>query len=280
MSQDKKDLIGATLLLERAAPIDYDLMVKRIGASLGITADAVKSLPGWGGMAFAVGNEPQSMDLVMGMAMETRYPADLSNIARFAHWWPTATADIANCQAHLMIMCSWSSLSRLDAHIRHMVLVRELVEQLPVIGVLWGSVLTPRDNFKGEFQLATQGQIPLLLWVLIQYTRQPNGNTLVSTVGMRDFGAMEIETESSLPMQETYDFVRMLAQHVIVNRPDIKDGDTVSLGEGGKPIYVRHTRSFRPDVNANVYWLELTDTPSVAKPKGIFNAMFGSQTRQ
>jgi len=83
---------------------------------------------------------------------------------------------------------------------RHSVLVRELVEQLPVIGVLWGgNALVPADTFKGEFQNMKKGAIPFSLWVLVQFSKQPNGNILISTLGMRDFEEMEIETESTIP---------------------------------------------------------------------------------
>ena len=38
-------------------------------------------------------------------------------------------------------------------------------------------------------------------------------------------------------------------------------------------------RSFRPDVNENVYWLELTNKPTVQRPSGFFSRMFGSNSR-
>jgi len=45
-------------------------------------------------------------------------------------------------------------------------------------------------------------------------------------------------------------------------------------------IKVRHRRSFRPDVNENVYWLELTDTPSVQRTSGFFSRLFGSHSKK
>lgn len=84
--------------------------------------EAVKDLTPTGQMNFIAGGV-----LVLGFYQDGRYPGDLSNQARVAHWWPNAMKDIARGKAHL----------------RHMMFVRELVEQLPVIGILWGSVLTP-----------------------------------------------------------------------------------------------------------------------------------------
>jgi hypothetical protein len=43
---------------------------------------------------------------------------------------------------------------------------------------------------------------------------------------------------------------------------------------------VRYVRSFRPDVNGNVYWLELADQPSVQRPTGFFSKLFGSDRKQ
>jgi hypothetical protein len=113
--------------------------------------------------------------------------------------------------------------------------------------------------------------------VLIQFSKQSNGNILISTIGMRDFGLMEIETESSLPLDRTYDLVRKFGSYVLANGPVVKDGQTI--GESAEErITVRHTRSFRPDVT-EVYWLELTDKPTVRKPTGIFTRLFGSNSK-
>jgi hypothetical protein len=158
-------------------------------------------------------------------------------------------------------------------------LVRELVEQLPVIGVLWGSNLVQANIFKGEFANSLKGGFPFSLWILIQFSKQPNGNILISTLGMRDFEKMEIETESSLPFDQTFDLVRKFGSYIVATGAVVNDGDTISLSEPQK-IKVRHTRSFRPDVNEPVYWIELTEQPTVRKPKGFFSSFFGSTSKQ
>ena len=178
----------------------------------------------------------------------------------------------------MIVHCAWSEHSRLDAHIRHLVLVRELVDQLPAIGVLWGSVLMQPATLNGEFARLQQGELPFSVWVLIQYSKQPNGNILISTLGMRDFELMEIETESTLPLDQTFDLVRKFGSYMLAKGPVVKDGETIGLTETQR-IKVRHTRSFRPDVNENVYWLELTDAPSIEKPKGFFSSLFGSSRK-
>jgi hypothetical protein len=258
---DRPEMIIATLFLERLAPIDYRLMTERIGKTLEIDPKSAQELkPGDAMVLIASG------DLVSGLQIDAPFPDNLDHAAAFAYWWPSAKNDIARHKAHLMVACNWSKYSRLDAHIRHSVLVRELVDQLPVIGVLWGSVLVPPNIFKGEFASTLKdGAVPFSLWVLIQFSQQPGGNILISTVGMRDFGLMEIETESSLPLDQTYDLVRKFGSYILAKGPVVRDGETFGHSADER-IKVRHIRSFRPDVNDNVYWLELTDKPTVRRP--------------
>jgi len=270
---DKPAMIGATLFLERPADIDYRLMIDRVGTALEIDpVHAQGNTPG-GSIVLPAGG-----DVIMGMRVDAPYPDAFDHLATFTYWWPDLKKDVARSKSHLMVFCSWSKFSRLDAHMHHLVLVRELVEQLPVIGVLWGSVLMPSSTFKAEFATTFKGAVPFSLWVLIQFSKQPNGNILISTLGMRDFGLMEIETESSLPLDRTYDLVRKFGSYVLASGPVVKDGETMGH-TADERIKVRHVRSFRPDVNDNVYWLELTDRPTVQRPRGIFSRLFGSNSK-
>jgi hypothetical protein len=266
--------ISATLFLERQAPIDYDAMVERVGSELGIKRPQIDLHKPDDPMVL-----PVDGDVVFGLNMNFPYPETLQQQAQFAYWWPNALNDLARHTAHLMVSCQWTRHSRWDAHICHLVLVRELVEQLPVIGVLWGSSLIQTDIFKGEFANALKGGVPFSLWVLIQFSQQPNGNILISTLGMRDFEQMEIETESSLPLDQTFDLVRKFGSYVLSSGAVVKDGDTVGPSASQR-IKVRHARSFRPDVNESVYWIELTEQPTVRKPKGFFSSLFGSTSKQ
>jgi hypothetical protein len=274
-SASKPKMIGATLFLEQLTGIDYGRMNQRVGSVLGIDAAAVEKLKPGDAMVL-----PMSGNVVFGLQMNFPFPdaATLQRVAPFAYWWPEALRDLARHKAHLIVSCAWANFSRMDAHMRHLVLARELVEQLPVIGVLWGSALVQTDLFKGEFANSRNGSVPFSLWVLIQFSRQPNGNMLISTLGMRDFDQMEIETESSLPLDQTFDFVRKFGSYVLASGAVVKDGDTVGL-TAEQRIRVRHTRSFRPDVNDTVCWIELVEEPTARKPTGFFSRLFGSDAK-
>jgi hypothetical protein len=266
--------ILTVLFLERKAPIDHRLLIERVGNTLGIDPNTKIEPASNGAMVL-----PADGDLIFGMEMDFPYPDSLQHLTPFTYWWPNALGDIARHKHHVIVSCAWGKHSRLHAHMRHLVLVRQLIEQLPVIGVLWGSCLVQTDVFKGEFANAMRGGFPFSLWVLTQFSKQPNGNILISTLGMRDFGQMEIETESSLPLDQTVDRVRKFGSYVLGTGAVVKDGDTIGLSADEK-IKVRHSRSFRPDVNTPVYWLDLTDQPTVNKPQGIFNNLFGSRRKQ
>ena len=268
-------MIMATLLLDRPADVDYRLLAQRVGELLELNLKLAEvHKPGFPMILVA------DDAMITGMRIDAPYPAPLSSVAQFAYWWPNAATEAARSTSHVLVVCNWPKYSRLDAHVRHLILVRELVEQLPVIGVLWGSALVQADKFKGEFaHMQKNNVVPFSLWVLIQFSKQPNGNTLISTLGMRDFEQMEIETESALPFDQTFDLVRKFGSYILVNGPVVKDGETMGL-TAEQRIKVRHVRSFRPDVNEKVYWLELAETPTVERPKGFFSGLFGSGSRQ
>jgi hypothetical protein len=271
---DKPKQIIATLLLERPAAPDYRLLAERVGKPLDFNLEMASTHKPDFPMLL-----PADGDMVMGIRVDTPFSWPLEPLAQFAYWWPDAMKDVARSTSFAAVTCSWFRHSRLDAHIRHLVLVRELVEQLPVIGVVWGSVLIQPSVLKAEFNRLQQSELPFSLWVLIQFSKQPNGNILISTIGMRDFGQMEIETESTLPLDQTFDLVRKFGSYIIAKGPVVKDGETFGVTETQR-IKVRYVRSFRPDVNENVYWLELAEQPSVQRPKGFFSKLFGSDRQQ
>ena len=80
------------------------------------------------------------------------------------------------------------------------------------------------------------------------------------------------------PLDQTFDLVRKMGSYILNAGAVVKDGDTVGVSETQK-IKVRHARSFRPDVNEPVYWLELTEQPTVSRPKGFFNRFLGSTSK-
>ena len=167
---DKPKHLIATLLLERPAAPDYRLLAERIGKPLDFNLEmAATHKPDFPMLLAADG------DMIVGIRVDSPFSWPLEPMAQFAYWWPDAMRDIARSTAFAAITCSWCRQSRLDAHIRHLVLVRELVDQLPVIGIVWGSVLIQPSVLKAEFDRLQQSELPFSVWVLIQFSKQPNG---------------------------------------------------------------------------------------------------------
>jgi hypothetical protein len=126
---DKPKQLIATLLLERPAAPDYRLLAERIGKPLDFNLEIASTHKPDFPMLL-----PADGDLIMGIRVDTPFSWPLEPMAQFAYWWPDAMKDIARSTCFAAITCSWCRQSRLDAHIRHLILVRELVDQLPVIG--------------------------------------------------------------------------------------------------------------------------------------------------
>ena len=257
-SESKKPpQVATTLFLKKLAPIDLVRLQKATGSLLA-TSDIESAdhpsddpnrplfLPAGGGV-------------IMTMPMPFPYPASLQQPAQFAHWWPSAEKDIASCTSHLMVSCSWARFSRAEAHVRHTRLIAGLLAQLPAVGVLWGSSLMQTDLVckMAANMVAGQG-MPVQLWVLIQFSRQQNGNSLISTVGMRDFGHMEIETDCAKPLQETYGVVLQFANWLIDQQAPVQDGFKYQYAPDASLI-ARQRKSFRPNAPSQVCWLDFNE---------------------
>jgi hypothetical protein len=186
---DKPHNVMAMLMLDRPATVDVAQLVAKVGPALDIRDDSPPSPPG---TSFVL---PASGDVIMGVIIPAPMPHDAyQHAAETAFWWPEALQVAEQHQCHLIVACAWSSDTRLDAHIKHTVLIRGLLDQVPATAVLWGSVLVSVDQFKGLFQaLQTEKTVPVQLWVKIQLSLDGRGGTIASTLGMGDFGLMEIE---------------------------------------------------------------------------------------
>jgi hypothetical protein len=199
-----------------------------------------------------------------------------------AWWWPEAAEVMSGNQAHLVVSSSWDQSTRLDAHVKHTLVVREFIDQLPALAVSWGSVLVSANQFAGEFHKFQSEQIlPVRLWVLIQLSGDGEGGTIVSTRGMDAFGLREIEANSA-PMepQDALLFVNNLAGYLISKGPVVDDGDTVG-GSENERIRVRFAPSFREGLG-EVYLLdfERSGGPDPVKPgskfaQNVFGKTFG-----
>lgn len=240
----------ATLLLQRSVAPDVAGLLEDVGGTLGLTAventmpDVPIVLTGAGGPVF-------------GRLVDGALPADpYRPLAAASWWWPEAGAAFDRHQAHMMVACAWTASSRVEAHARHTLLVRALLDRLPVEAVLWGSVVVSPDQYRNMFrEMIADKRLPVPLWVRIDLGRTEAGATVATTSGLSAFGLMEVEA-AACPMDpgRTYDFVRSFAQYLLTAGPVVADGHKVGETEAEQAT-VRHAASFR-DAAARVYALE------------------------
>jgi hypothetical protein len=269
---DKPHNVMAMIMLDRPATVDVAQLVAKVGPALDIRDDSPPPPPG---TSFVL---PASGDVIMGMIIPAPMPVDAyQDAAETAFWWPEALQVAAQHQCHLIAACAWSGDTRLDAHIKHTVLIRGLLDQVPATAVLWGSVLVSVDQFKGLFQaLQTEKTVPVQLWVKIQLSLDGRGGTIASTLGMGDFGLMEIECNPApMPPDETAQFVENLAGYLIANGPVVADGHTIGK-DTSERITVRHAKSFRDDLGL-VYLIDfsLPGEPKTSMVTSMLGRMFG-----
>jgi Domain of unknown function (DUF4261) len=265
---EKADQVMAMIMLERPATLDVPQLVAKVGPLLGIKPEVA---PQPNASSFVLVG---SGGLIMGMMIAAPMPLDAyKGPAETAFWWPDAFQVASRHKAHLIASCAWSGETRLNAHLKHTVLVRGLIEQVPATAVSWRSVLVSADQFKGLFQvMQTEQKPPIRLWIKIQLSRDGKGGTIASTLGMRDFGLMEIECNSA-PMAptETCQLIENLASYLIANGPVVEDGHTVG-DNAAQRITVRHAPSFRNGVGT-IYLIDFS-LPGEPKP-GLMASVLG-----
>lgn len=113
------------------------------------------------------------------------------------------------------------------------------------IGVYWGdaSVSNSRDFFEGCCESLSEEYLPVPLWLRFQLVRATSDEVGLYTLGMRQFGLMEIEVDrTGMSVQELFAFVSNLAHYLMQNGPVIADGNTFG-GSVDERILVRHRAS-------------------------------------
>ena len=122
------------------------------------------------------------------------------------------------------------------------------------IGVYWGnaSVCNSREVFEDFCENISEEHLPVPVWLRFQPVRASDDEIGLYTLGMKQFGLMEIEVDRCrMNLQELFEFVSNLAHYLIQSGPVIADGNTVG-GNEEERILVRH-RSSMIDQREMVY---------------------------
>lgn len=126
------------------------------------------------------------------------------------------------------------------------------------LAVVWGggSICTSRELFEENAYNPEDDLLPLLCWMRFQVVPKSGKKVGLYTVGMEQFGHMEIEVDqSNLDPMSLVALIADLAHYIIVSGETIRDGDTI--GESAdERILVRYARSAW-DKSKNVYQVKL-----------------------
>lgn len=167
--------------------------------------------------------------------------------------WPDGSR-FAVHQSHVILGSAGEHKNKVKAVLALTKLAAAMLDACDGIAVYWGSgsITVPRDQFVDFAEDADADDLPLFLWCRFQVTQSDEGRVGLYTLGLRQFGLMEIEVdESSKDPKELLEFVFNVAHYLVQNGPVIKDGDTVG-GSAEERIVVKRGQSVL-DATQSVY---------------------------
>jgi hypothetical protein len=185
-------------------------------------------------------------------------PLPRSRLWESPSWrWPTVAEDVKGHKHHAIVGIVRDECSPVVRSALLTMLVASLLSSTDSIGVCWGSALAvnSRDFFIEQAKGLAAGKIPLPLWVDVYGKRRFFGRKNLRTVGMNDFGLMEIEVRGTRQSaRHMFGVVFDMADYLLKKGPVIKDGDTIGNDDGFLRVSIV---SSSWDKNENVYLLHV-----------------------
>ncbi|QDT37230.1 DUF4261 domain-containing protein [Stratiformator vulcanicus] len=160
--------------------------------------------------------------------------------------WPDGKEKVAQHQSHIIVTnVGGSSESAIGSALTVSRLALVALRLYDGMGVYWGnaSVCNSREVFESFCEDMSEEQLPVPAWLRFQFGPASENEIGVYTLGMRQFGLMELEVDRcSMDLGELFEFVSNLAHYLILSGPVIEDGNTVG-GSEEERILVRHRPS-------------------------------------
>lgn len=161
-------------------------------------------------------------------------------------FWPNGKAAAAQHRSHVIVTnLGGEERTPIQSAIAVTQLALVALELYDGIGVYWGngSVSNSRDMFESFSENMSEEHVPVPLWLRFQLVRTANNQIGLYTLGMRQFGLMDIEVDRcQMGPKELCEFVSNIAHYLIQSGPVIADGNTVG-GSAEERILVRHRPS-------------------------------------
>ena len=113
------------------------------------------------------------------------------------------------------------------------------------LGVYWGNacVCNSRAVFEDFCEDMSEEHVPVPVWLRFQLVHASDDETGLYTLGMDQFGLMNIEVDRCrMDLEDLFELVSNVAHYLIQSGPVIADGNTVG-GSESERILVRHQPS-------------------------------------
>ncbi len=159
--------------------------------------------------------------------------------------WPNGREETAAHQSHVIVTVARGDLTPVQSAIAVSRLALVALELYDGIGVYWGNacVCNSRAIFEDFCEDISEEHVPVPVWLRFQVVRADNDEVGLYTLGMPQFGLMDIEVDSCrMPVGDLFEFVSNIAHYLIQSGPVIEDGNTVG-GSEDERILVRHLPS-------------------------------------
>jgi hypothetical protein len=160
--------------------------------------------------------------------------------------WTNGKEEAARHRSHVIVTNLGSDgLTPVQSALAVSRLTLVALELFDGLGVYWGNahVCNSRQVFESFCEDMSEELVPVPVWLRLQPVRAAQDGIGLYTLGMRQFGLMEIEVDRCrMKPQELFEFVSNIAHYLIQSGPVIADGNTVG-GSEEERIVVRHRAS-------------------------------------
>jgi hypothetical protein len=160
--------------------------------------------------------------------------------------WPNGREEVARHNCHIIVtIAGTGEFTPVEAVIGIARLALVALELYDGLGVYWGNgnVCNNRETFENFCEDISEEHVPLPVIMRFQFVSTDNNEIGLYTLGMNQFGLMEIEVDhTSMELSDLFEYVSNVAHYLVMSGPVISDGNTIGSDENEK-ITVRHQPS-------------------------------------
>lgn len=169
--------------------------------------------------------------------------------------WPNGRAEAAKHRSHAIVTnIGVGDQSPVESAIAVTRLALVALKVFDGMAVYWGNacVCNSREVFEDFCANISAEHLPVPVWLRYQPVRAANNEIGLYTLGMRQFGLMDIEVDRcKMNPQDLFEFVSNIAHYLIKSGPVIEDGNTVGGSEDERILV--HYRPSMIDPQRRVY---------------------------